>query len=277
MRSLVRVLLAVWFTAACATAFANDLTVEDIVNMVRAGLGDEVLIARIQTDGKVFHLTAAEILELHQAGASDGVILAMIETGAGDRAAAASSPKPTSPAGRPSSAPSSLRIFNNSGRDVTLGVADKERRIDILTKPEDGVPTLAAGERRTLAVPPGRYPIVVDDRTTSTVVFVEAGAPAEIELLPTQEGAPTAIKLTRAGKTVFQGVLQPASGSPEDAAAPGQDFYTCPMHPGVRLAKPGYCPQCGMQLEKVSGAAPALEPPPTEPAPTGATHADGSS
>ncbi len=272
-----RFLALVWLAGGAAvSAFANDLAVEDVVRMARAGLGDEVLVARIQTDGKVFHLTAAEILELHQAGASDAVILAMIETGAGDRVPSVSSSKPTPAPGRPTSAPAQLRVVNSSGREVTFGVADKERRIDILTRPEDGVPTLGAGERRALAIPPGRYPIAIDDRPTSTIVFVEAGVPVEIELLETPDGAPPAIKLTRAGKTVFQGALQPASGSAEDAAAPGPDYYTCPMHPGVRQARPGYCPQCGMRLEKTS-ASPAVESPPNKPAPTGATHADGSS
>ena len=27
-------------------------------------------------------------------------------------------------------------------------------------------------------------------------------------------------------------------------------YYTCPMHPEVKMAKPGKCPECGMALEK---------------------------
>ena len=27
-------------------------------------------------------------------------------------------------------------------------------------------------------------------------------------------------------------------------------YYTCPMHPEVKMAKPGKCPKCGMTLEK---------------------------
>ena len=27
--------------------------------------------------------------------------------------------------------------------------------------------------------------------------------------------------------------------------------YTCPMHPDVKADKPGKCPKCGMNLEKV--------------------------
>ncbi len=28
-------------------------------------------------------------------------------------------------------------------------------------------------------------------------------------------------------------------------------YYTCPMHPAVKLNKPGKCPTCGMTLEKM--------------------------
>ncbi len=30
-----------------------------------------------------------------------------------------------------------------------------------------------------------------------------------------------------------------------------QNLYTCSMHPDVRLAQPGTCPRCGMQLVPV--------------------------
>ncbi|TAK62682.1 MAG: hypothetical protein EPO24_04780 [Bacteroidetes bacterium] len=31
-----------------------------------------------------------------------------------------------------------------------------------------------------------------------------------------------------------------------------KDTYTCPMHPEVKSDKPGKCPKCGMNLEKVT-------------------------
>lgn len=30
----------------------------------------------------------------------------------------------------------------------------------------------------------------------------------------------------------------------------GSVYYTCPMHPDVKMDKPGKCPKCGMTLEK---------------------------
>jgi len=41
--------------------------------------------------------------------------------------------------------------------------------------------------------------------------------------------------------------------SKESTSAGSQtvDYYTCPMHPSVKLAKPGSCPVCGMELQPV--------------------------
>src|SRR5262249_47729470 len=46
--------------------------------------------------------------------------------------------------------------------------------------------------------------------------------------------------------------LPPATG--EEKAVAGI-VYTCPMHPEVRMEKPGNCPQCGMKLQPVKTAA----------------------
>jgi Cu+-exporting ATPase len=52
---------------------------------------------------------------------------------------------------------------------------------------------------------------------------------------------------------------QPEVGSAEPASRQSQvgaTAYTCPMHPEVRAAAPGACPDCGMALEPVNlGAA----------------------
>jgi Heavy metal binding domain len=45
--------------------------------------------------------------------------------------------------------------------------------------------------------------------------------------------------------------VPPATG--EEKAAPGT-IYTCPMHPEVKMDKPGDCPKCGMKLQPVKKA-----------------------
>jgi hypothetical protein len=74
---------------ACGTVFALGLSVgvasaatttSQLVELSRAGLDDDILIALIQTDGSTFQLTADDILVLHKQGLSDRVIRAMQET-----------------------------------------------------------------------------------------------------------------------------------------------------------------------------------------------------
>jgi Cu(I)/Ag(I) efflux system membrane fusion protein len=50
--------------------------------------------------------------------------------------------------------------------------------------------------------------------------------------------------------------------SKESAPASGQAvaYYTCPMHPSVKLDKPGSCPVCGMELQPVYTNAPVVKP-----------------
>ena len=54
--------------------------IEDLLGLKAHGLGDDILVALIQTDGSEFHLTAADIIALWKDGLSETVIRAMIET-----------------------------------------------------------------------------------------------------------------------------------------------------------------------------------------------------
>ena len=75
-----------------ATARAGDLTLRDVIELHRAGLGDELLIAVIEADGGPFTLDYAEILDLKSGGLSERVITALVRTG---RGRAAGSPDAT--------------------------------------------------------------------------------------------------------------------------------------------------------------------------------------
>jgi hypothetical protein len=54
------------------------LTVEDVIDMTEAGLGDEVIIQQIRATHATFDLTVDEIIALSEAGVSDPVLSAMI-------------------------------------------------------------------------------------------------------------------------------------------------------------------------------------------------------
>jgi hypothetical protein len=66
--------------------------------------------------------------------------------------------------------------------------------------------------------------------------------------------------------------LPPATGA--EQAAPGT-IYTCPMHPEVRMDRPGNCPKCGMKLQPVKNSGGTAAPAPsagTARAASGATY-----
>jgi hypothetical protein len=95
MRQLaVAVVLGVMCLAAGATPAAAATTAAQLVELMRAGIGDDVLIALIQTDGSTFQLSAQDILSLHQQGVSDVVIRAMLATAKRPTQTASPAPAP---------------------------------------------------------------------------------------------------------------------------------------------------------------------------------------
>jgi hypothetical protein len=81
MRIIPRATLAVLLLLGPAVGTALAVTTVQLVELAKAGLSDEVLIALIETDGSTFQLSAADILQLHREGLSNGVILAMQKAG----------------------------------------------------------------------------------------------------------------------------------------------------------------------------------------------------
>ncbi len=60
---------------------AEALTVRDIVELTRAGLGDEILLALIEVDGPVFPIDTETLKRLKAVGVSERVIVAMVRSG----------------------------------------------------------------------------------------------------------------------------------------------------------------------------------------------------
>lgn len=75
----LRVLLLVAL-AVCVPATAHAVTVRDIIELSKAGLSDEVLIALIDADRTIFTLDAEQILDLKNAGVGEKVLLKMLAT-----------------------------------------------------------------------------------------------------------------------------------------------------------------------------------------------------
>ena len=77
MRRLVFVFVAL---LAISSARADALTVRDVVELTRAGLGEEVLLALIEVDPSVFPIDTATLKYLKDAGVSQRVIVAMVRS-----------------------------------------------------------------------------------------------------------------------------------------------------------------------------------------------------
>jgi hypothetical protein len=60
---------------------AEALTVKDVIELSRAGLGEDVLLALIDVDGGVYAIDNATLKSLKQAGVSERVIVALVRSG----------------------------------------------------------------------------------------------------------------------------------------------------------------------------------------------------
>ena len=81
MRRILGVMLA-GLLLTPLTARAGDLTLRDVMELHRTGLGDDLLIAVIDADGGPFHLSFVDIQDLKSDGLSERVIAALVRTGA---------------------------------------------------------------------------------------------------------------------------------------------------------------------------------------------------
>jgi hypothetical protein len=78
MRRVLFVLTAVF---ALAAGRAEAVTIRDLIQLSKAGLGDEVLIALIEVDRGVFAIDPATLKQMKDAGVSEAVIVALIRSG----------------------------------------------------------------------------------------------------------------------------------------------------------------------------------------------------
>lgn len=70
----------VFLAALLLPVSASAVSVRDIIELTKAGLSDDILIAVIEADRTVFTLDKDQILELKKAGVSKAVLLKMIRT-----------------------------------------------------------------------------------------------------------------------------------------------------------------------------------------------------
>ena len=76
-----RVVFLLILAALLVPASASALTLRDLVELSRAGLGDEVLLALIDVDRPVFSIDAETLKSLKAAGLSERVLVAVVRSG----------------------------------------------------------------------------------------------------------------------------------------------------------------------------------------------------
>jgi len=81
MRRFTFLTLAIIAVGMLTTARAEALSVRDVIELSKAGLGDDVLLALIEVDRPIFAMDATTLKQLKAAGVSDPVIVAMIKSG----------------------------------------------------------------------------------------------------------------------------------------------------------------------------------------------------
>lgn len=83
LRRTTFVLLAL---VAVAAGPAEAVTVRDVIELSKAGLSDQVLLALIEVDPRVFTIDTPTLKQLKDAGVTDAVIVALIRSGRAPRA-----------------------------------------------------------------------------------------------------------------------------------------------------------------------------------------------
>lgn len=77
----MRRLFFVGITIAALAGTAEALTIRDVIELTRAGLGDEVLLALIDVDRSIYAIDTATLKQLKKAGVSERVIVALVRSG----------------------------------------------------------------------------------------------------------------------------------------------------------------------------------------------------
>jgi|SRR5579871_619685 len=133
------------------TAKGNSITVDDVIRLTKARLGEEIIIQQIRRKGPPAELTADQIITLKNASVSERVIRVMLETPV--PAARPSPPAPAAPApgrAQPAFATKATPGHSEPKTTATVGVAGKSAPVPKV------VPTAAAAPRES--PPPGPAP-----------------------------------------------------------------------------------------------------------------------
>ena len=95
MRPAIAAALVLVATLAATVQPAQALTIRDVIELTRAGLTDEVLVALIEVDGGVYATDPATLKSLKEAGVSERVMVALVRSGRERRVEPSPPPAPS--------------------------------------------------------------------------------------------------------------------------------------------------------------------------------------
>ena len=81
--------------APAAQPPTNELTVEQVIQLVQAGLSDELIMAKIKKNNKATDLSTDELLKLKSAKVSESIILLLLDPAVQSKVASVPTPAPT--------------------------------------------------------------------------------------------------------------------------------------------------------------------------------------
>jgi hypothetical protein len=118
-RDLIRNSTLASLAVACAImanpSHAQEFSKEDVLKLHSLELGDEAIIAKIESEQTVFELTTDEMIQLREQGLSSAIIAAMVRTGENKKPAySLDSPDPMVPH------PAGVYVLLGSGADARM-------------------------------------------------------------------------------------------------------------------------------------------------------------
>src|SRR5262249_40082085 len=148
----LRVLLAFVIVAGPLAGRASAVTIKELLDY-KGRLSDDVLIALIESDGSVFHLSISDVASLRDKGLSDRVIIAMLKT-------AHRAPPPPPPPGfpRPGRPPDALEAPPLDGPDQMYGMQEPPPEMPIS---QPAAPTVVPVQPPDQVVEYVPYPVYV--------------------------------------------------------------------------------------------------------------------
>jgi hypothetical protein len=191
---------------------AEALTVRDVIDLTRAGLGEDVLLALIEVDRGIYAIDPATIKTLKEAGVSERVIVALVRSGR-DRVVPEPSPVPYPV--DPVSAPEPQVVVIDHDRDHDRD-HDQPRVEQVMVPVPIYVTIPGAGRTRIHRRQTG-------DTTTidSTFVPFQSGQPLTRPQQPVQPQAP--VYWGHGGKLRPDAWGQPRPGEREQPKESGKD------------------------------------------------------